>query len=75
MAVEFKALTKHGTLTFYPGVVMAFKDARAEEYFVKAGLAAKSSKSAAVTLPKGSVEIDPETVFGGGPKLGQKVLG
>jgi hypothetical protein len=72
MAVEFKGKTKHGTLTFYPGVVFAFKDARAEEYFIKAGWASKTSKKAQETFPKGSVEIDPETVVAG---TGNKVLG
>lgn len=72
MAVIFKSVVKHGRLQFLPGQPIAFKDARAEEYFVKAGWAEKSSKKAAYTYPKGSVEIDPETVFNGTDK---KVLG
>jgi hypothetical protein len=71
MAVEFKHTVKHGRLQFHAGPVYGFKDARAEEYFVKAGFADKSNKKAMVTLPKGSVEIDPETVFAnsGGKKV------
>ena len=71
MAVIFKSLTKHGTLQFLPGQSLAFKDARAEEYFVAAGFAEKTSKKAIYTYDKGSIEIDTGTVFN---KTGEKVL-
>lgn len=74
MAVTFNQLTKHGTLCLLPGSTVAFDDKGAEEYFIAAGFASKSSKKPDHTFPKGSVEIDPETVFGGGDKIGQKVL-
>ncbi len=72
MAVTFKSATKHGRLQFYPGVVFEFKDARAEEYFVKAGFATKAKGQVQQSFPKGSVDIDPETVFANSDK---KVLG
>lgn len=75
MAIVFNATTKHGTMTFEPGPVVAFQDVLAEDYFVKAGLAKTSTKRASSTYPEGTVVIDPNTVFGSGELKGQKVFG
>jgi hypothetical protein len=74
MAIVFASLTRHGRLLLAPGVATSFGDKNAENYFVRAGFAKKSSDKAVVDYPAGSVDIDPETVFADGPKKGLKVL-
>lgn len=73
-AITFRALTKHGTLQFLPGVPVAFEDVEAAPYFLAAGFADKSKDEPVHTYPKSSIDIDPEAVFGGGGRVGQKVL-
>lgn len=75
MPIQFNGPTKHGKLDLIASVPLAFDDKGAEEYFIKAGWAEKTTKTPIHTYPKGSVVIDPNTVFNGGEKNGKKVLG
>jgi hypothetical protein len=74
MAIIFSTLVKHGTLQFLPGVPVAFEDRDAEPYFIAAGFAEKTKEKPVHTYSEGEVDIDPETTFGNGDRLGQKVL-
>ena len=72
--ITFRAPVKHGTLQFFPGVPVAFEDADAAPYFIAAGFADPSKGEPVHTYPKSSIDIDPETVFGSGDRVGQKVM-
>lgn len=74
MAIKFNTLTKHGKLQFVPHVAVAFADDQAEEYFVAAGWADKSSEEPHHTFPIGTCKIDPDAVFADGAKKGRKIL-
>lgn len=75
MAIKFSGPTRHGHHTFAPTIALAFDDEDAETYFVKAGFAEATNDEPVMTYPAGSVEIDPETVFGDGPNRGKLVIG
>jgi hypothetical protein len=85
MAVIFNQPVKQGRLQLIPGVALAFKDERAEDYFVACGWAEKTKDKAVHTYPVGSLTyfneageevpgIDPATVFGSGDNAGRQVL-
>jgi len=75
MAIKFHAPTKHGAHAFAPGVAYAFEDDGAEPYFLAAKFAEETDDDAVVVMPAGSIEVDPETVFGtNGVDLGKRVL-
>ena len=68
------SVVKHGKHSFAPGVSYAFEDEDAEPYFIAAGWAAKTKEPPVHTFTLGEVDIDPETIFGGGKSRGQRVL-
>ena len=76
MAVKFNGLTKHGRLQFAPGIAMSFADEHVEDYFTTMGWASptKDKVEQGFAFPKGSVELDPLTVWADGPKKGQHVM-
>lgn len=55
MAVKFNQVIKEGVHTFVPHTPMAFEDARAEEYFKKAGWAEDTDEEPVMTWPEGTV--------------------
>lgn len=75
MAIKFTSPTKHGAITFVPGVSLAFEDKDAEPYFIAAGFAEVTKDKPVMTYAQGEVDIDPETVFGDGPNKGKLVMG
>lgn len=74
MAIKFKETTKHSGQTFLPEMAVAFDDARAEEYFLAAGQASKTSETPVHMFPVGTLEIDEGAVFADGPNKGEKIL-
>ena len=74
-AVKFRSPTKHGSQLFVPGVALGFEDPDAAPYFIAAGFADPTDDEPVMTYPEGLVSVDPETVFGSGDRVGQKVMG
>ena len=74
-AVKFHTPTKHGAHLFIPGVALAFEDEDAAPYFIASGFAEATDEEPLMTYPQSSVDVDPETIFGSGPRVGQKVMG
>jgi len=75
MAIKFTSPTRHGTITFVPGVALAFEDKDAEPYFIAAGFAEATKDEPMMTYALGDVDIDPETIFADGPNKGKLVTG
>lgn len=74
MSIIFNQAVKHGKSQFFPGVPVAFEDEDAAPYFLAAGWADETDQSPLHTYSKGEIDIDPETVFGSGEKIGQRVM-
>lgn len=74
-AIKFttSGVVKHGRLAFVPGTAYAFEDPDAASYFKGCGWAEDTTDEPQVTFSLGEIDIDPETVFGGGPNKGRKV--
>ena len=71
---RFGGMVKHGRLAFTPGPVYGFEDPDAVPYFEAMGWATATDDPADFEIPLGELDIDPETVFGDGPRKGQRVL-
>ena len=72
MTIKFNQSVKHDRHQFISGVPLKFEDPKAEEYFAAAGWAETTKEKPLHVYPKGSVEIDPETISA---DTGKKVLG
>lgn len=69
--ITFNSPTKHGAHSFAPGVSYSFEP-DVEHYFVSAGWATATDDAAVMTVD--DVHIDPETIFGSGPRKGELVV-
>lgn len=74
MSIKFSSPTLHGTAKFAPGISTAFEDADAEPYFIAAFGAETTDEPPVMTYSLGEVDIDPQTIFGNGPQVGQLVI-
>jgi len=74
MCIKFLTPTRHGAVTFPPNTPLAFENPLAEPYFKGAGFAEDCSDEPVMTYADAEVVIDPATVFGTGPNVGQLVV-
>jgi hypothetical protein len=74
--LKFTEKFKHGRFQFLPGPAYGFEDPDAERYFGPDGMnvAAPTGDPADVTITLEEIDIDPDTIFGNGPRRGEKVL-
>ena len=71
---RFNQMVKHARFAFTPGPVYGFEDPDAVPYFVALGWAEETEDDADFAIPGADFDIDPETIFGDGPRKGQRVL-
>lgn len=76
MTIKFQGQgqIKHDRVAFHPGVPYGFEDQDAEPYFKAAFGAEDTDDEPSVIFTQDEVSIDPDTIFGGGPNKGEKVL-
>lgn len=74
MTIKFNGITKHGRMTFAPGVATSFEDPDAERYCVTMGWAEETNEKPVVEYPEGTFVVDPLTVHADGERKGLHVL-